>query len=358
MQVSSIPLERKIGMLIMAPLYESYLDDLMGRFYCGSLLSWGGEFGDTSPDNIPEFCDLMNRVQELSQKHRGMPAWIHGWPHQSIAGRQQGWLERAAANDTDPDRVEHAAQLVGRRWRTLGVHNIPEPTLNVPMYDTGILPETATSPDAETVRRYGTAFNRGILAGNCGTMPQHFPAHGATPLDSHDSHPVVDMTIDELWPDHLRPYQECFDDGCTTICTAHLTLTALDPDNIATTSRAVLTDFLKGTMGFKGIAIADAVEMKGFQKDGSIAEMVVEAVRAGCDSICTVCIDNVEILFNSLLDAAQSGEIPGGRLDDAVERNLRFMHWLGIQNGTQVDAKTARETLRELDTTPEAKLLR
>jgi beta-glucosidase-like glycosyl hydrolase len=168
----------------------------------------------------------------------------------------------------------------------------------------------------------------------------------------------VDATIDELWPDHLLPYQQCFDDGCTTICTAHLTLTALDPDNIATTSKAVLTDFLKGKMGFKGIAIADAVEMKGFQKDGSIPEMAVEAVKAGCDSICMVAIDNVEPVYNSLLEAAESGDIPPERLEDAVERNLRFMRWLGLEEKAQVDADAAAETLRDLDTDPDSELLR
>jgi beta-N-acetylhexosaminidase len=357
-QIASIPIHRKVGMLLMAPLYADCMDELIGKFGCGSLLSWGGEFGDSSPDNIPEFCALMNRVQELSQQHRGLPTWIHGWPHQAIAGRRQGWLGRAAANDTDAERVERAAQLIGRRWRALGVHNIPEPTLNVPMHETGILGDTITSADPEKVRCYGTAFNRGILAGNCGSMAQHFPAHGATPLDSHDNDPVVDATIDELWPDHLLPYQQCFDDGCTTICTAHLTLTALDPDNIATTSKAVLTDFLKGKMGFKGIAIADAVEMKGFQKDGSIPEMAVEAVKAGCDSICMVAIDNVEPVYNSLLEAAESGDIPPERLEDAVERNLRFMRWLGLEEKAQVDADAAAETLRDLDTDPDSELLR
>ena len=204
---SPISLAQKAGMLIMAPLYENCLDDLVGKFACGSLLSWGGEFGDTSPNDIPEFCDLMNRTQELSQRHRGLPTWIHGWPHQAIAGRKQGWLTRAAADNVEPSRIEWAAQLLGRRWRALGVHNIPEPTLNVPMYDTGILPKSPTSPDAEKVRRYGTAFNRGILAGNCGTMAQHFPAHGATPLDSHDDHPVVDMTIDELWSSGIPSFR-------------------------------------------------------------------------------------------------------------------------------------------------------
>ena len=247
---------------------------------------------------------------------------------------------------------------MGRRWRALGIHNIPEPTLNVPLFETGILGESITSKDPDKVRRYGTAFNRGMLAGRCGTMAQHFPAHGATAADSHDSYPVVDMSIDDLWQDHLLPYQECFDDGCTTICTAHLTCTALDPDHIATTSRAVLTDFLKGRMGFQGIVIADAVEMKGFQKEGPIETVVVDAVKAGCDSICMISVDNVEPVYNRLLEAATSGDIAPERLDDAVQRNLQFIRWLGLKSGAPVNADAAEQTLQELDAAPQAEILR
>jgi len=355
--ISGMPLERKVGMLLMAPLYADRLEDLVGRFGCGSLLTWGGAFGDTAPESIDEFCSLMNRVQKISMERRGLPVWLHGMPHQAIAGREEGWLRNAAERGIDPERAERAAKLLGLRWRALGVHNIPEPTLNVPLFETCILKEGTTSSEPEKVRVYGTAFNRGMLAGGCGTMAQHFPAHGATPLDSHTGFPVVDLTMEELWPVHLLPYQQCFDDGCTTICTAHLTCTALDPDHIATTSKRVLTDFLRGRMRFKGITIADAIEMDGFQKEGPIESMVVEAVKAGCDSICMVDSGNVEPVYKSLLVAAETGTLPLARLDEAVQRQLDFMEWLGLDKGHVVDADRAARQIGELDKDPDAEVL-
>jgi len=355
--VSEMSLERKVGMLLMAPLYADCLEDLVGRFGCGSLLTWGGAFGDTAPESIEEFCELTNRVQRMSMERRGLPVWLHGMPHQAISGREQGWLRTAAEIGVAPERVERAAKLLGTRWCALGVHNIPEPTLNVPLFETCILREGTTSSDPEQVRVYGTAFNRGMLAGGCGTMAQHFPAHGATPLDSHTGFPVVDLSLEELWHDHLLPYQQCFDDGCTTICTAHLTCTALDPDHIATTSKRVLTDFLRGEMHFKGIAIADAIEMDGFKKEGPLGNVVVEAVKAGCDSICMVSVANVEPIFNSLLVAVESETIPLARVDEAVQRQLDFMEWLGLGETWTVDAERAAQQIRELDKDPDAEVL-
>lgn len=357
LRTSDITLARKVGMLLMAPLHEDRLDDLVVRFGCGSLLTWSGAFGDTSPEDIDAFCGLLNRAQTLSLEHRGVPLWLHGMPPKVIAGREEGWLGRAAGASVDPARVERAAELVGRRWRALGVHNIPEPTLNVPLFDTGILMQSATSSDPEEVRVYGTAFNRGVLAGRCGTMPQHFPAHGATPDDSHKGFPVVDLPMEELRRDHLQPYQECFDDGCTTICTAHLTCNALDSGHMATISKRVLTDFLKGKMGFKGVVIADAIEMDGFKKVGPLESTVVAAVNAGCDSICMVDIQSVEPVYNALLEAAESGRIPVERLDDAVQRQLNFMQWLGLERCAENDPIHAGRQLAELDDDPDAELL-
>ncbi|NQT91612.1 MAG: hypothetical protein HQ559_02540 [Lentisphaerae bacterium] len=355
---SEMSLKQRVGMLLMAPLYEDRLEELLDRFACGSLLTWSGGFGEATRESVQEFCALMNRAQELSLKFKNMPLWLHGQPHEKLAGRKGNWLRRAAEAKVDLTRIEHAASLLGQRWRVLGVHNIPEPTLNVQLYDTCILPECIVSSDPEIVRAYGTAFNRGVLAGRCGTMTQHFPAHGATAQDSHTGFPVVDLPRDELWRDHLLPYQQCFDDGATTLCTAHLACTALDPDpnHMATTSKPILTDFLKGEMGFKGITIADAVEMDGFKKNGPIETVVVDAVNAGCDSICMVGSGSIEPVFNSLFAAAESGHIPAARIDDAIERQLRFIDWLGLNKNAMVDPEFAAKRLGELDNDPEAGL--
>jgi beta-N-acetylhexosaminidase len=244
-----------------------------------------------------------------------------------------GWLGHAAQVAT-PAAAEKAAEIFGRRWRAVGLHNLPEPTLNVPLYKTGIQMQWNTASDPQTVRAFGLAVVRGATRARCGTMAQHFPAHGATPLDSHHAYPVVELDRQTLMRDHLEMYRECFQAGCTTICTAHLTCPALDPDpkHIATTSRPILTDFLRGELGFQGVTIADAIGMKGFQKNGPAEEMSVDAVIAGCDCIC-ITNDGTDMLgkvFDRLMKAAESKRLTPQRLDEAVLRNLKFMEWLGL----------------------------
>lgn len=342
--LARMTLADKVGQLLMAYLEPKALEEKIDRYRCGSLLVWG---------NLPSMdalglCDLTNRAQTLSLKRRRLPLWLHGYS-QGL-GHRMGWLGHAAKTST-PAQAERAAEIFGRRWRAVGLHNLPEPTLNVPLFDTGIQMKWNTAKDSKTVREFGLAVVRGATRARCGTMAQHFPAHGATPLDSHNAYPVVKLDRQTLMRDHLGVYRECFQAGCTTICTAHLACPALDPDpkHIATTSRPILTDFLRGQLGFQGVTIADAIAMRGFQKNGLPEEMSVDAVIAGCDCIC-ITNEGTEMLgkvFDRLMKAAESKRLAPERLDEAVLRQLKFMKWLGLfEKDVHVSPARAEEVLR------------
>ena len=341
--VSSMTLEQKVGQLLMVNL--PLLETSLAEFHCGSLLVWGETPEISTPRDL---CALANRAQELSMKHRGLPLWLHGWTNG--LGWNPDWLARASTRISLAE-TERTAETFGRRWRAVGLHNLPEPCLNVPLFETCIMRQWLVAKDPDTVTRLGAALTRGVTAARCGTMAQHFPAHGATPVDSHTGFPVVELSREELMRDHIRPYQECFKAGCKTICTAHLACPALDPDpsHVATTSRAILTDFLRGELGFQGLVIADAIGMRGFQKNGPPELVCVDAVNAGCDCICITQVDLqfVGTVFNTLLAAAKVGTIPEERLDDAALRHLRFMEWLGLFEETHVSPEQAEELLRE-----------
>lgn len=334
---------QKVGQLLMAPLDPANYETMLEQYPCGSLIVW-------SPRSDRQFADplgaLANAAQAASLAARGLPVWLHGCT--GGLGWRPGWLTQAARN-AGPEEAETAAAIFGRRWRAVGLHNMPEPVLNVRLYDTGIMLHWDTRGDATTVARYGLALTRGATAARCGSMAQHFPAHGATPLDSHTDYPVVTLDRETLLRDHLLSYRDCFAAGCATICTAHLACPVLDPDptHIATTSRPILTDFLRGELGFRGITIADAVEMKGYGKNGPLGPVSVDAVNAGCDSICLCSMDSVEPVFSALLAAAETGAISEARLDEAALRHLAFMDWLGLFESATVDVEAAEALLHD-----------
>ncbi len=341
--LSRMTLEDKVGQLLMAYLEPATLQEKIIRYRCGSLLIWG----NLKDVDAADLCELTNRAQALSLQHRKLPLWIHGYS--AGLGYHPGWLAHAAKASAAA-AAEKAAEILGRRWRAVGLHNFPGPGLNVPLHKTGIMMAWNTAGDLKMVREFGLAAVRGVTRARCGTMAYHFPAHGATPHDSHDAYPVVDLDRQTLMRDHLEMYRECFQAGCTTICTAHLACPALDPDpkHIATTSRPILTDFLRGELGFQGVTIADAIGMYGFGKNGPADEMSVDAVIAGCDSIC-ITNDGTGMLgkvFDRLMKAAKSKRLTPQRLDEAVLRNLKFLQWLGLLGAdVRISPKRARKLL-------------
>lgn len=339
--LARMTMRQKVGQLLMAPLDPENYRQLLEEYPCGSLIVW-------SPRSERQFAAplgaLANAAQQVSLAVRGLPVWLHGCT--GGLGWRSGWLTQAVRN-ADPETAQAVAAIFGRRWRAVGLHNLPEPVLNVRLFPTGIMLGWDTRADAASVARYGVALTRGLTAVRCGSMAQHFPAHGATPLDSHTDYPVVELDRETLLRDHLLPYRDCFDAGCTTICTAHLACPALDPDpaHIATTSRPILTEFLRGELGFRGIVIADAVEMRGYGKNGALGPVSVDAVNAGCDSLCLCSGDSIAPVFSALLDAAERGVISEARLDDAVERHLAFMEWLCLLDDGAMVAVEAAEAL-------------
>ena len=342
--VQGMTLEQKIGQLLMLAFEESTLDEAVTRLHAGCLIVW-----KRNVHGPRETAELANRIHEMSLSHRGMPLWLHGFVEDlGWSGAWHALLPTVA----DVGEVERVSRVLGRRWRAVGLHNFPAPTVNVVVHDTCIMRAWAMTGDTELVTRYGAATTRGLVAERCGTMAQHFPAHGATPVDSHTGFPVVDLGRERLLGEHIRPYQSAFEAGCTSICTAHLACPALDPDpdHVATTSRAILTDFLRGELGFDGIVIADAISMTGFGKNGPPESVVVDAVAAGCDSICISAPGPLQQrVFDSLIQAARTGSIPPERLDGAVRRNLRFIDWLGLLDDPCVDPDRAEAVFADRD---------
>lgn len=341
-QTKSDKLKVGLGQILMPTYIAETVERVIEEYQAGSLLFWNSNMLHLT-GGARQMAELTNRLQEHSLQCRGRPLWLHGFIDPAVMKWTFRW-QAVLPTVASVEEVEQAARVFGRRWRAVGLHNFPGPTVNRPMYETCIARNCAMQGNADLVSLYAAAMVRGITSQRCGTMAQHFPAHGATPLDSHTDFPVVDLPRPQLMGEHIRPYEAAFAAGCTSICTAHLACTALDPDpsHVATTSSPILTDFLRGELRYDGLILADAVGMKGFQKNGPSALMSVEAVAAGCDLICLDCppperTEMQRAVFESLVVAAGTPALPSSRLADAERRHLDFLGWLGILDDPMVD---------------------
>ncbi|TFV94690.1 glycoside hydrolase family 3 protein [Algoriphagus kandeliae] len=143
--------------------------------------------------------------------------------------------------------------------------------------------------DAEKVARLAMASYLGMKKAGIGACFKHFPGHGDTAVDSHLGLPVLKKSIEELKSEELLPFQYGIDREVELIMVGHLAVPALSggKEIPASISREIITDFLKGKMGFKGLVVSDALNMKAvanhFPEPG---ELEWQAFHAGNDLLC------------------------------------------------------------------------
>jgi beta-N-acetylhexosaminidase len=187
-------------------------------------------------------------------------------------------LARGAA---DGD-IEWAARVTAGRLRSLGLDWVFAPVADIhsePLNPV-IGPRAFGREPAAVARAVGEAL-RGYRASGVADCLKHFPGHGDTALDSHLALPRCDADAGALEARELVPFAANLDAGA--VMTAHVIYPALDPERPGTFSRAIVGDLLRGRLGFRGVVITDALEMKGAAEGRGPAESARLALEAGCD---------------------------------------------------------------------------
>ncbi len=141
--------------------------------------------------------------------------------------------------------------------------------------------DRAFGADPERAADLGRAFCDGLLAGGVLPVIKHIPGHGRARVDSHHELPVVETPRAELEVSDFRPFAALA--GAPWAMTGHLVYTAIDPDNPATTSHAVIAEVIRGAIGFDGVLVTDDLSMQALS--GDYASRAARSLAAGCDLV-------------------------------------------------------------------------
>ena len=204
------------------------------------------------------------------------------------------------------------AHQVGLNW-VLGpvcdVNNNPaNPVINVRAW--------GETPDA--VAALSCAFSEGLRAAGVLGCAKHFPGHGDTSVDSHLELPVLPHSRERLNAVELPPFAACIAAGIDAVMTAHLMLPALDAERPATLSKAVLTDLLRGELGFGGLVVTDALVMEAISRHYGAGEAAVLALEAGADLVLMPA--DADAAMAAIAAAVQSGRLSLEQLQTSAVR--------------------------------------
>lgn len=185
------------------------------------------------------------------------------------------------------------------------------------------------SDDPDVVANMVSGVVSGLRStGVCATL-KHFPGLGAESGNSHTaSRIVIDRTLSELRDVEFVPFQSGIDAGAEFVMVGHQTVTAFGDDLPADLSYTAVTRYLRGELGFTGIAITDAQNMgtiTNLYYPGTAAKM---AVKAGIDMI--LMPDDLDSAANAVINAVKSGEISEERINQSVTRILTLKREMGL----------------------------
>jgi beta-N-acetylhexosaminidase len=242
----------------------------------------------------------------------------------------------------DPRLTEEVAAAIAGDLATVGINFDLAPVADVNSNpDNPVIGIRAFGAEAELVSRHVAAFVHGLQRRGVAACAKHFPGHGDTAQDSHLELPVVQGDITAA----LEPFRAAIDAGVRSIMTAHVVVPEL-AGAPATLSREILQKLLREELGFGGVAMTDALEMRAISSTVGVAEAAVQALAAGADALCLGAdVDDglVSSVHSAIVAATTDGRLSAERLDEAAERVTELAHWASQASGDQDRRELGRE---------------
>lgn len=231
----------------------------------------------------------------------------------------------AVGASADPALAAELGTLLGRDLARLGISVDFAPVADLALQpQSRVIATRAYGDRAEPAGALATAFARGLERGGVASAVKHFPGHGSTADDSHIALPRVGADATTLRMRDLVPFARVIAArACSIVMTAHVVIDAFDTTRPATLSRAVLSDLLRGELGFDGVIATDCLEMDAIANGVGTVAGAVEALAAGADLLLiSHRLQLARDAAEAIVAAVEDGRVPRARLEDAHARVL------------------------------------
>ena len=328
--ISEMTIEQKIGQLFMVAAYSNkdqkhsdYIDSLITKYEIGGLIFMQG---------TPL---AQAKLTNSFQKKSNIPLLI-GFDGEWGLDMRLKQTFRYPWNMTlgairDDSLLQDFGRQLGEHCKRLGIHINFATVVDVNTNPNNpIIGNRSFGENKLNVAAKAIAFTKGMQGVGVLANAKHFPGHGDTATDSHKTLPVVDFTKERIESVELYPYKELFKNGLTSIMAAHLSVPSLEPNPGLPSSLSynIITNILQEDLGFKGLIITDALNMKGASNFAEPGDIDLAALLAGNDVL--LFPENVGIAIETIRSAIKEEILTEERLDVSVRKILKAKYWAGL----------------------------
>ena len=295
--VADMTLEEKIGQKLMLSFRSGWtmrdgtsvsavttindeIYDIIGTYDIGSVILFAANFDPDATVNVELTDGLQRAAMDESLGKNAIPLMLGADQEGGIVYRLTGGTalpgNMALGASGDTDNAVMAGEIIGSELSAVGVNANFAPDADVNNNaNNPVIGLRSFSSDPQIAAEFTSAYIAGVQKQNVATSAKHFPGHGNVSTDSHTGLPSIDSTKEELYATELVPFQAAIDAGTDMIMTAHIQFPNIVTEQLysslqdewmsppATMSREILTDLLRGEMGFDGVIVTDSMTMDG-----------------------------------------------------------------------------------------------
>ena len=318
----------------------------------GGILLYGENCGDAE-----QVLRLVADMQAANQEGGGLPMLMavdqEGGTVSRLGFGTSGTGNMPITATGDPENARAMARVFGEELALLGLNTDFAPVVDINDNPANpVIGVRSFGDDAAVVSEYGCAFMEGLQDTRTIVSLKHFPGHGNTDVDSHTGLPLVDRSHDELMANELVPFKAAIDAGADMVMTAHIQYPQLEKQTYksltsgeevyipATMSRVILTDILRGELGFDGVIVSDALEMKAISDNYATEDVLAMTINAGVNMLILPAVrdmdmmNQIDTMLTRAVEMAEAGVIDRDLIDDSVRRILALKQRYGVLDHT------------------------
>ena len=239
----------------------------------------------------------------------------------------------------DESLIEKTGQYIGEHCKRLGVHINFGPVVDINTNPKNpIIGNRSFGEERINVTTKAIAFTRGMQSVGVLANAKHFPGHGDTDSDSHKTLPTIGFSSKRIDSVELFPYKQLFRHNLASVMVAHLNVPSLEnrPDYPSSISKNIVTNILKGYLGFQGLIFTDALNMKGASNFTAPGDIDLAAFMAGNDVL--LISEDVPKAIAKITEAYYNKYITEERLAHSVKKILSAKYKVGLDHYKPVES--------------------
>jgi len=322
-----LPLEAQVGQLLLmafdGPSVPEYIRRRLARSEGAGVILFG--------PNVVDARSVRALTRELQRSARGSALVATDQEGGEIRNLAFAAPEASPATLGDVEVAAVAARDGARDLRAAGVNVNLAPVADVASGPASVLAGRAYPGGPDEVARLATAAVEAHARERVGATVKHFPGLGSATVNTDDGSATIEDSRAALEVT-LAPFRAAVRAGTPLVMASHALYPALDPDAIASQSRPILVELLRGRLGFEGAVITDSIEAQAVLDRSDVATAAERSVRAGADVVLMTGSGSWNLVYPRLLERARSDPDFRARVGEAAARVLALKRRLGLRS--------------------------